>query len=337
MPRRLPVLLLALAAIPFALRAQDVHFSQFTMSPLMLNPANTGAYSGSYRIGGIYRDQWAHFSNSFQTPAIYLDAPIVRGFRQQDWLGVGVNFFQDKAGVAGMRFGGLLISGGYHLALQKSRKDVITFGFGGGNMNRRIDLNDRDILLEDELKGPQGTQSMDRSGQGNVNYVDLNAGILYTRKFKNGRSFRAGVSVNHLNRPQYRIQGGSGQADRQPMRISFHSDVDIKLNEKWSVTPALLFQNMSSVQEIQGQALAGYLFDAKKEITLHGGLGYRLGDAIPLIVGATWKTLRIGASWDYNVSDVTPWGNGGFELAASYIVKIYKKPTVKPVIICPRF
>lgn len=317
---------------------QDVHFTQFTMSPLMLNPANTGAYNGSYRIGGIYRDQWAHISKSFQTPAIYIDAPIIRGFRAQDWLGVGVNLFQDKAGIAGMRFGGLLISGAYHLALQKSRKDVITFGFGGGNMTRNIDMNNMAIKLQDELEGPPGTMSIDRTSvQNKVDYIDLNAGILYTRKLKNGKSLRTGLSVNHLNKPQYRLRGGGGDADRLPIRIAAHGEVDLVVNDKWTVTPALLFQNMSKINEIQAQALAGYLFNAEKEITLLGGLGFRIGDAVPVIVGAQWKTLRVGVSWDYNFSEVTPNGNGGFEIAASYIVKIFKKPSVKPVIICPRF
>lgn len=319
--------------------AQDVHFTQFTMSPLMLNPANTGAFHGTYRVGGIYRDQWAHISNSFQTPAIYIDAPIVRGFRAQDWLGVGVNFFQDQAGIAGLRFGGLLISGGYHLALNKSRKDVVTFGFGGGRMNRRIDLTSDRIRLEDELlAGPTGPESIDRtSGQNKTDYTDLNAGLLYTRRMANGKAFRMGITLNHLNRPQYRLRGGSGDADRLPMRLAGHTEVELKIDDKWSVTPALLFQNMTKANEIQAQALAGYLFSAEKEITLLGGLGYRVGDAVPILAGLQWKTLRVGLSWDYNTSDVTPSGNGGFEIAASYIARIYKKPTVKPVIVCPRF
>ena len=37
--------------------AQDVHFTQYEMTPGHVNPANTGGFYGSYRIGGIYRDQ----------------------------------------------------------------------------------------------------------------------------------------------------------------------------------------------------------------------------------------------------------------------------------------
>ncbi|MEL6925345.1 MAG: type IX secretion system membrane protein PorP/SprF, partial [Bacteroidota bacterium] len=37
------------------------HFSLFDFTPLTLNPAQTGAYEGSVRIGGLYRDQWRSF------------------------------------------------------------------------------------------------------------------------------------------------------------------------------------------------------------------------------------------------------------------------------------
>ena len=80
--------------------AQDIHFSQFGLSPLTLNPALTGAYEGTFRIGGIYRNQWSGIvkSGGYTTPSIYLDAPIVRGFGKNDWLGAGLVVLQDKSG-----------------------------------------------------------------------------------------------------------------------------------------------------------------------------------------------------------------------------------------------
>ena len=37
--------------------AQDIHFSQFYMSPLTLNPATAGAYK-DINVTTNYRDQW---------------------------------------------------------------------------------------------------------------------------------------------------------------------------------------------------------------------------------------------------------------------------------------
>jgi len=44
-----------IAVLLFALmqvRGQDIHFSQYNMSPLNLNPAFTGSFDGDYRAGG---------------------------------------------------------------------------------------------------------------------------------------------------------------------------------------------------------------------------------------------------------------------------------------------
>ena len=38
--------------------AQDIHFTQFTYTPLNTNPAQTGLFDGDYRVGGNYRTQW---------------------------------------------------------------------------------------------------------------------------------------------------------------------------------------------------------------------------------------------------------------------------------------
>ena len=43
--------------------SQDLHFSQFMNSPLLINPANTGFIpDGDFRLGANYRNQWASVS-----------------------------------------------------------------------------------------------------------------------------------------------------------------------------------------------------------------------------------------------------------------------------------
>jgi hypothetical protein len=96
--RLLPVLLLWLSL--GALSAQDIHYTLFNMAPLRTNPALTGAFEGTARIGGIYRGQWfsVNGGGDMHTPSFYIDAPIIKGFRDRDWVGVGAVFVQDNAG-----------------------------------------------------------------------------------------------------------------------------------------------------------------------------------------------------------------------------------------------
>ena len=108
--RILPILLVMITS--YTLTGQDIHFTQFTMQPMTLNPAHTGAFLGSLRVGGIYRSQWASvIDNEFSTPSAYVDVPLIKGFRNRDWIGVGVSFFQDKAGSLGLK------TTGYHFSL----------------------------------------------------------------------------------------------------------------------------------------------------------------------------------------------------------------------------
>ena len=121
--------------------AQDIHWTMFNMSPLTLNPANTGAYEGSFRIGGIYRDQWNSISGAdgFNTPSLYVDAPLIRGFRKNDWVGIGIVTVNDKAGSANLRTQGSLLTAAYHASLDRRGKNVLTLGIQAGSITRRLD------------------------------------------------------------------------------------------------------------------------------------------------------------------------------------------------------
>ena len=105
------------------------------------------------------------------------------------------------------------------------------------------------------------------------------------------------------------------------------------------MSPAFQYMTMSGADEIQLQALMGYLFNPEKDITLNFGLGYRLRDAVQAIAGMQYKELRVGLAYDINTSDLNNASNyrGGFEIAANYIVKIYKPATIKQKVLCPRF
>jgi len=114
-------------------QAQDIHFSLYNMSPLSLNPANTGAYEGSFRIGGIYRDQYRSVTNQqFSTPMFYIDTPIVSiGKKKKDWVGIGAMLFQDKAGLSAFQTGSVQLSAALHHSFDENYKNILTIGVQG--------------------------------------------------------------------------------------------------------------------------------------------------------------------------------------------------------------
>ncbi len=336
-----------------SLAAQDIHFTQFYMSPMTMNPAMSGKFEGTVRIGGIYRGQWASVvggGDSYKTPSFWADAPIIRGIRKQDWIGVGLMFFADKAGEVGLKHSAAKLSATYHLAFGKKNTTVLSVGGQYGKGSRK--LGD-DFRFEDGYgNSPDYVPSLSQDGNvaDDANFTDIDAGINLASKLNKQMDFNIGFAMFHINEGKYSLVGRSdtsgpaptnptGGNARIPRRMLLHGQFNAALNDRWSLNPAFQYQTMSGADEIQLQGLLGYLFNPEKDITFNFGLGYRMRDAVQAILGAKIKDLRVGLAYDINTSDLNAASNyrGGFELAANYIIKIYKPAVIKPKVLCPRF
>lgn len=352
--------LFALVLTLCSLSAQDIHFTQFYMSPMTLNPAMAGKFEGTVRIGGIYRDQYRSVINQkdinpsvknaqYKTPAIFVDAPIIRGFRKNDWVGVGISFFSDKAGQGGLAHTGSKIGATYHLAFDKKANTVLSIGADYGGEQRKVD-NGKFFFERGYTNStrPDNQYDPSQSGESQANtddkYSDIDAGVVLTSKLNKQMDFNIGFAMYHLGEPSYSLLGGTGStggggSTKVARRAVLHGQFNAKLTDKFSINPAFLFQTQKGGQEIALQGMAGYLFDEAKEITLNFGLGYRMRDAMQAIVGMRYKDLNVGLAYDINISNLNTVSHyrGGFELAANYIIKIYKPAIIKNKVLCPRF
>lgn len=324
------------------LTAQDIHFTQFYMVPQGLNPALAGKFEGTVRLGGIYRDQWRKIlgSGAYSTPQAFVDAPVIRGIRKIDWIGVGISVFQDKAGTLGLTHSGMRIGATYNLALNKKRTAVLSLGYHFGGEQRN--LNEDAATFYDEIESNGAITSPDRgslAAQGTTNQKnkDSGAGIALSARLNKNMDFNIGVGVFHLFEPKYSLVT-SGFA-KLPRRTVAHGQFNIAMNKLWTLTPQFIFQSMSGANEIAIQGIAGYEFDKKRQLFFDMGLGYRLADAVSAIVGTRYKNLKVGLAYDINTSSLRSETNrrGGFEIGAQYLIKIYKPPVRKQKIICPRF
>ncbi len=331
--------------------AQDIHFSLFHMSPLTLNPAQTGAFTGTARIGGIYRDQWSSFLNDqFTTPSFYVDSPIMRGFGRNDWVGVGMVSYSDKSGSLDLGRSAFLFSAAYHRGLDRDGKNTLTLGVQFGSTTRK--LNTDNIVLgsaidfdnTDPFAAAQGNVTEDQgfggSNELDNNFLNISAGLMFRSKINDESNLEFGLSFNHINQGEYNLissQDSDGQ--KIPMNINGHGRFRYQFSENWSITPGFLFRSISGTKpEIGLQSWAGRRIN--DEFTLNFGAGYRLSDAAEILVGVDYmEDLRVALSYDINVSSLNTATNysGGFELSAYYIIKLYKKPSADPASLCPKF
>lgn len=333
--------------------AQETHFTLFDMSPMTLNPAQTGAFLGTVRIGGLYRNQGFAISNlkDYSTPSIYVDAPIIYGFRKQDWVGVGGAFVRDQVGVLKLVNTYSMISGSYHMGLDKKGKSVLTLGIQGGGVSRKAvqvgsaggaifeetitTPNGGGGLSEptDELYGLLGTSKDDKKEK---TFSDYAAGLMLKSKLDKNSVLEVGVMAGHLSTPRYTFRGTSDEAGRKSLRIGAHAKMSMPLNDTWSIEPTIYYQSLGKASEVLVQGWAGYQMNPTTKINF--GLGYRVGDALNVLVGAQIKDIKVALGYDVTISSKRSVnnGNGAIEVAAYYIIKKYKQPDVKPKILCPR-
>ena len=325
------------------LAAQDIHFTQFQHVPLAVNPAQAGLYEGTFRISALYRSQWYGSGNSsvkggYQTPIVNIDVPI-KGLRKQDWIGIGVNVFQDKAGTGILTTSLAALSGAYHIGLDNKGTSVFSIGAQYGIGSRRVDFSK--LRPADAIISGQPSIDLQNVENNGKSYSDFSLGINYRNVFdvKKKNKFNIGLSVEHLLAPKDNLVKAT--VSRLPARINVYTSVDVMMTKLFSLHPAIIFRTAGGQSETMAQAMVGLKLDPKKDLVIKAGLGYRLGDAAQVLLGADFGDFRAGLAYDVTVSNLRSSSVGaikdGFEIAVSYIGKIYKKPNPPTTILCPRY
>jgi type IX secretion system PorP/SprF family membrane protein len=243
--------------------------------------------------------------------------------------------FQDKAGSQRLTTIGALLTASYHLSLDKRSRNVLTLGAQYETISRNI--NFREIISEGNnfnstVQDPEFPNGNEKTGD----YKAVNVGLMFRSKFEGGGSLELGARMLHIGAKSFTGFASIGNQSREA-NLGAHARVNFPLNEKWSAEPTAFWQTTpGGGNEIQIQAWG--IRQLKTDINLRMGLGYRNSDAAKVLFGIDYKDLRAAVAYDLNVSSANAITNyqGGFEIAAYYIIKIYKKPTLKPAILCPR-
>jgi len=331
------------------LSGQDLHFTLHGMTPLAFNPANTGGFYGSYRVSALYRDQYRSVAGSaaFTTPTISVDVPVIKGFREKDWVGVGLFIYSDKSGTAGLKQGSTKISAAYHFAMNKKGSTMLTLGYQTGSVGRKIS-NVSKLTFGDELESGIPMSSVDLNNivddaKGKA-YTDQVGGLSLISKYNKTDEFSFGFAMGKIGNANWSLLKTAGDYKLHP-RLYFQAGMSTVMTDKVRFSPNITYQKVlkGSQATLVAQGMIDYLFNEAKNTILIGGLGYRsgqgIGDAIQVMVGSYIKDIKVMLGYDINISSLSAASGtvGGFELAAQYIGKIYKRPKPDPVIFCPRF
>ncbi len=304
--------------------AQDPHFSQFFSSPLTLNPAFTGKFNGMMRAAVNYRDQWPTINRAYQTATASVDFPIMTNkIPYSDTWGLGFMGYTDQSSAGAVAFNYFSVSTAYHKGLDEDGYKQLGLGFQATYSNMLI--NTSKLTFEDQLTSAgftNPTQEIFNGTSLKANYFDVNAGILYSMSTTDENNFYGGVSLYHINRPKQEFTGVN--YNLYP-RATFHAGGYFPVG----VQTILHFSGLFSTQAGANEALFGGAMQflvsdpaSEKPTSFYGGAWMRFGDALIPYVGLEYSDLRVGVSYDINVSNLksASESRGGVEISLIYIV-----------------
>lgn len=316
---------------------QDPHFSQFFASPLTLNPALTGRFDGAVRVAGNYRNQWPTINNAFNTYTVSVDAPIFTGrLPEIDRFAVGFMAFADEQADGVLKNTYYSLSTAYQKGLDEDGFHSVSIGFQGTYAQKRLNTNN--LKFEDQLRsdGFTGiTNEIFNPQNLNINYFDLNAGVLFSGVLAGNQNYYVGASMYHINRPKESFRGADFDLQQ---RVNVHGGFYWTAGENKTIHTSILYQNQAGANETVLGGAIGFNLNNDMDYmptTFYAGSWYRFGDALIPYIGLEFGSWRFGASYDVNTSSLKSASNsqGGFEISLIYINK--KDGSVG--INCPKF
>lgn len=312
--------------------AQDMHFSQFTSTPLSINPSQAGNLNEDMRIIINYRDQWRSIiTQPYKTFGASFDMSFKK--MENSYFGGGISVYSDHAGEINLGQTTLNLSIAYHQKLADN--SYLSAGLQGGFI--QCGLDESQMRFDNQFDGTGHNEAISSGEIFNTFSFfkpDFAAGILYSYSDVNAsvgnfneKRVNIGMSVNHISSPDYSFL--EQNFDNLALRYMIHTNSSFTIDGTYiAIQPSGFIAYQRKAMEF---LIGSYFRYSLKEISKYApfskgaalgvGIHYRVGDAIIPGVLLEIDSLAIGMSYDVNISTLTTVSNGrgGFEISIRYI------------------
>jgi len=350
--------------------AQDIHFSQFYLSPLNLNPAMTGVMNCNIRLVGNYRNQWGSVlkANAFNTYSFSYDQRIPVG--RYDYFGVGGTFWGDKAGEAEFATIQGRLSGSYSKRMggYRDKSHYLVVGADAGITQRSVDFQRLRWGSQHDLNGgfdPTLGTGEPNTYDPNFIFADISAGLLWFTVFNEDNNFYIGGAYHHLNQANVSFNRNTAIFEQLYAKITVHAGGEFMLADRFGLVPGIIAMRQGPSFQLNTGTSMKFLLGGNKRSyqAFQIGAWARLANQTnplttpatpltpPVVIDATrtkigadaiiissrfdYDDFSIGFSYDINVSNLRTASNsiGGFEFALVYKICGPEKRNVY----CPNF
>jgi type IX secretion system PorP/SprF family membrane protein len=316
--------------------AQDVHFSQYLQTPLLINPALTGMIDANHRILLNYRSQWTSVGAPYKTIAFSYDTHILQNRSSNgSYMGLGLTVFKDKAGDSHLTQTQVNISASG--VIKVNDNNTVSLGIQGGYAQRAIILDN--LKWGNQYDGNQydaNLPSNEVSGFNNYAFADASAGAVWQYRkdehsFASGTSFskiEAGIAVYHLTTPAQKYYDMEEVLNR---KFVLHASMEMNVKDSHvAIVPSVVYMQQGVLNELLFGSMIKYKMQQRtskytgigKDASVYFGLQMRMKDAIIPMFIYEMESYAIGISYDFNSSGLkkASSGRGGYEVMLRFML-----------------
>ncbi|WP_071595330.1 PorP/SprF family type IX secretion system membrane protein [Segetibacter koreensis] len=297
--------------------AQDLHFSQYFNSPLLVNPANTGFIpEGDHRFGLNYRNQWANIGNPYKTFSVFGDGQFFGERFENGWVGIGGALLRDVAGSGDLTTTRAFGSIAYHQAIGLG--SLVSAGFNIGYVNKRIDFTK--LTFDNQWNGKFfdiSAPSGEPFATNQVNYFTLQAGVNYAYYPNANTYFNIGFSASNINRPKESFFTDGLVDTRVATRLTTFLNGSFRTSDAWIVNPNIYVSRMTTALEVVAGGTAQRDLSGNGNTQLILGGYYRVSDAFIPVVGVQKSGYKFTFSYDATSSALRNYNQsrGAYEMS----------------------
>jgi len=319
--------------------SQDIHLSQYFTSPLNLNPASTGFFSGTHRFTLNYKNQWQSVTAPYRTTAASAELHVLKRKFHRDLFGGGLQINRDKAGDS--EYGTLqaLFSLSYIKSINSKNSHFISWGMQLGPSQRTINYDA--LKFDNQFDGFQHNPQLAHNEQfvkTGFWYLDISSGFHWHYQLNKEQRYDAGAAIFHLNKPDQSFLDYSNI--NLDSKLVIYGNSVLQFWDKTDLLPGFLYMNQGKYRELLFGTRVSFIKDRRPldYSATNVGLFIRHKDAVVVMFGIDYKSYTFGVSYDINTSGlrVASDSRGGLELSATY--RLNKSSKVIPrEVPCPIF
>jgi type IX secretion system PorP/SprF family membrane protein len=313
------------SAATVTIAQQDPMFTKYMFNSLTVNPGYAGS-NDHLTLNLIHRSQWLGVNGAPTTQSFNIHSPL-----RNERVGVGLSAVNDKIGVVGSL--DMNLSYAYRIPIGKSKLAV---GIQAGMQNWRANLTELNIQKPDDVFAQDINKFLPNFG----------AGVYFSNK-----SFYAGFGCPRLVEYELRPQQATTTPQYARTYRHYYGSMGAALplgGDNLIFRPSVLVKSAGAFSKLRKDA-AFQNIGAPTEVdvdlslffhqTLWLGVAYRTAverkessdDSFDVWLAYFLKNgLRIGAAYDYTLTDIQKVSNGSFEIMLGYEFDYKTKRIVTP-------